>query len=72
VERAVRIVNIPELFAVEPFDRWRPDPSRIQICVGDFADVSVCERTLTDDEVENFNKAILNTLKQRMDAELRQ
>jgi phenylalanyl-tRNA synthetase beta subunit len=30
------------------------------------------ERTLTDDEVENLDKAILITLRQRLGAELRQ
>jgi phenylalanyl-tRNA synthetase beta subunit len=30
------------------------------------------ERTLTDDEVEHFGKQILDSLKQRLGAELRQ
>ncbi len=30
------------------------------------------DRTLTDDEVENFDKQILDSLKRRLGAELRQ
>ncbi len=73
VERAVRQVNIPELARIEPFDRLE---------AGSFSDTKYAlaismtyqsaDRTLTDDEVENFDKAILDSLKQRLGAELRQ
>jgi len=73
VEHAVLSVEIPELARIEPFDRLETGP---------FADskyalaISITyrspERTLTDHEVDNFDKAILNSLKQRLGAELRQ
>jgi len=73
VEQAVRTVAIPELTRIEPFDRLES---------GSFAESKYAlaisltyqspERTLTDDEVDAFGKIILDSLKQRIDAELRQ
>src|SRR5262249_33992424 len=73
VELAVRSVNIPELVRVEPFDRLESGPfaeSKYSLAIS--LTYQSPERTLTDDEVENFNHAILDTLKQRLGAELRQ
>jgi phenylalanyl-tRNA synthetase beta chain len=73
VEEAIRTVGIPELVRVEPFDRMETGPfdeSRYALAIS-LMFVSP-ERTLTDDEVDTFSKAILNSLRQRLGAELRQ
>jgi phenylalanyl-tRNA synthetase beta chain len=73
VERAVRTVNIPELVRVEPFDRLESGPfagSKYALAISLTYQSPV--RTLTDEQVENFEKAILSSLKQRLGAELRQ
>jgi len=73
VENVVRRVNIPELIRVEPFDRLEAGPfadSKYSLAISLIYQSS--ERTLTDDEVENFDRAILDSLKQRLGAELRQ
>jgi len=73
VEKAVRGVNIAELVQVEPFDRLETGPfpeSKYALAIS--LTYQSSERTLTDDEVENFDKAILDSLKQRLGAELRQ
>ena len=73
VETAVRIANIPELVRIEPFDRLESGPfgaSKYALAIS--VTYQSAERTLTDDEVDNFDRAILNSLKQRLGAELRQ
>jgi len=72
VHRMIAGVGIPELLHVEPFDRMETGP---------FADsqyslsISVIyqspERTLTDIEVESFDRRILEILEQRLGAQLR-
>jgi len=73
VERAVREVNIRELVRMEPFDRLEVGPfpeSKYALAISLMYQSP--DRTLTDEEVETFDKAILNSLKQRLGAELRQ
>jgi phenylalanyl-tRNA synthetase beta chain len=73
VEQAVRSVNVRELVRIEPFDRMETGPfanSKYALAIS--LTYQSSERTLTDDEVENLDKAILITLRQRLGAELRQ
>ena len=73
VEHAVRSVEIPELVRIEPFDRLETGPfadSKYALAIS--VTYQSSERTLTDHEVDNFDKAILNSLRQRLGAELRQ
>ena len=73
VEQAVRNVNIPELVGIEPFDRLDSGAfpeSKYALAIS--LTYQSFQRTLTDDEVENFNQAILNSLRQRLGAEVRQ
>jgi len=72
VQRMIADVGIPELTRIEPFDRME---------IGQFADskyslsLSVVyqstDRTLTDAEVEGFDRRILDILEQRLGAQLR-
>ena len=72
VRQMIADVGIPELLHVDPFDRLESGP---------FADsqyslsISVVyqspERTLTDIEVESFDRRILEILEQRLGAQLR-
>src|SRR5262249_99642 len=71
VEHAVRSVNIAELVRIEPFDRLETGPfaeSKYALAIS--LTYQSSERTLTDDEVNNFDKTILNSLKQHLGAEL--
>jgi phenylalanyl-tRNA synthetase beta chain len=73
VEKAVWSVNVPELVRIEPFDRLEAGPfdgSKYALAIS--LTYQSSDRTLTDDEVETFDKAILNSLKQRLGADLRQ
>jgi phenylalanyl-tRNA synthetase beta chain len=73
VEQAIWSVNVPELVRIEPFDRLEAGPfagSKYALAIS--LTYQSSERTLTDDEVETFDKAILNSLKQRLGADLRQ
>jgi phenylalanyl-tRNA synthetase beta chain len=73
VEQAVRVANIAELVRVEPFDRLASGPfSESKYALAISVTYQSSERTLTDDEVDKFDQAILNSLKQRLGAELRQ
>jgi phenylalanyl-tRNA synthetase beta chain len=73
VEQAVRVANIAEIVRIEPFDRLDSGPfSESKYALAISVTYQSSERTLTDDEVDNFDKAILNSLKQRLGAELRQ
>ena len=73
IEQAVRSIHIPELVRVEPFDRLESGPfpeSKYALAISLMYQSP--DRTLTDDEVENFDKRILDSLKGRLGAELRQ
>jgi phenylalanyl-tRNA synthetase beta chain len=73
VERAVRHVQISELVRIEPFDRLEAGPfPETKYALAISMTYQSPDRTLTDDEVENFDRAILDSLKQRLGAELRQ
>jgi phenylalanyl-tRNA synthetase beta chain len=72
VQRMIANVGIPELTDIEPFDRMES---------GQFADTKYSlslsviyqstDRTLTDTEVEGFDRRILDVLAQRLGAQLR-
>jgi phenylalanyl-tRNA synthetase beta chain len=72
VQRMIADVGIPELTRIEPFDRME---------IGQFADTKYSlslsvvyqstDRTLTDTEVEGFDRRILDVLEQRLGAQLR-
>ena len=72
VQRMIADVGIPELTRIEPFDRME---------IGQFADSKYSlslsmiyqstDRTLTDTEVEGFDRRILDILEQRLGAQLR-
>ncbi|HYR42248.1 MAG TPA: phenylalanine--tRNA ligase subunit beta, partial [Terriglobia bacterium] len=73
VERAVREVSIPELVRLEPFDRLENGPfpeSKYALAIS--LTYQSPERTLTDQEVDDFDKWILDSLRKRLGAELRQ
>jgi len=72
IERMIADVGIPELTHIEPFDRMES---------GQFAETKYslslsviyqsADRTLTDTEVEGFDRRILDILEQRLGAQLR-
>ena len=73
VEQAVRSVAIPELAGVEPFDRLESGPfpeSKYALAIS--LTYQSADRTLTDDEVDLFDRRILDSLTERLGAELRQ
>ena len=73
VEQAVRQVSIPELVRLEPFDRLESGPfpqSKYALAIS--LTYQSPERTLTDQEVDDFGKRILDSLRKRLGAELRQ
>jgi phenylalanyl-tRNA synthetase beta chain len=73
VEKAVRIPSIRELVRVEPFDRLESGPfpqSKYALAISLMYQSP--ERTLTDEEVETFDKQILESLRKQLGAELRQ
>ena len=73
VEKAVRMPGIPELVRVEPFDRLETGPfpeSKYALAISLMYQSP--ERTLTDEEVETFDKRILDSLRKQLGAELRQ
>lgn len=73
VEQAVLAVNIPELVKIEPFDKLDTGaflPSKYALAISLMYQSP--ERTLTDEEVDGFDRRILYSLKQRLGAELRQ
>jgi phenylalanyl-tRNA synthetase beta chain len=73
VENAVRKVSIPELVHVEPFDRLEKGQfpeSKYALAIS--LTYQSPERTLTDQEVDDFDKQILASLRTRLGAELRQ
>ena len=73
VERAVLEVHIPELARLEPFDLLETGSfpeSKYALAIS--VTYQAPERTLTDQEVDDFDKRILAALRQRLSAELRQ
>jgi len=73
VQEAILRLGIPELVRIEPFDRMETGPfpeSKYALAIS--LTYQSPERTLTDAEVESFDKIILNSLKTRLNAELRQ
>jgi len=73
IEMAVLNLKIPELVRVEPFDRLDRGPfptSKYALAIS--LTYQSPERTLTDDEVDGFDKQIRDSLRQRLGAELRQ
>jgi phenylalanyl-tRNA synthetase beta chain len=73
VEQAVRAVSIPELVQLAPFDRMESGPfpeSKYALAIS--VTYQSSERTLTDQEVDDFDKRILDSLRKRLGAELRQ
>jgi phenylalanyl-tRNA synthetase beta chain len=72
VHRMIAGVGIPELSRVEPFDRMETGPfadNRYSLSISVIYQSS--ERTLTDIEVEGFDRKILDVLEQRLGAQLR-
>ena len=68
-----RALGIPELVKVEPFDRIESGPfPAAKYALAISLTYQSPERTLTDQEVEGYDKQILESLKQRLGAELRQ
>jgi phenylalanyl-tRNA synthetase beta chain len=73
VEHAVVGLGIPELKKVEPFDRLESGSfPATKYALAISLTYQSPERTLTDEEVERYDKQILESLKQRLGAELRQ
>jgi phenylalanyl-tRNA synthetase beta chain len=73
VQHAVSGLNIPELVKIDAFDRMETGPfppSKYALAIS--LTYQSPDRTLTDDEVEKFDKQVLDSLKQRLGAELRQ
>lgn len=73
VEQAVVGLNISELVKVEPFDRLESGnfpASKYALAISLL--YRSPERTLTDEEVDGFDKRVLESLRQRLGAELRQ
>ena len=72
VREVVRSAGIPELVHFEPFDRLDKGPfaeSKYSLSISFIYQSR--ERTLTGDEVEEFDRRILNLLEKRLGAELR-
>ncbi len=72
VRDSILALNIPELVRIEPFDRLESGPfpeSNYALAIS--LTYQSAGRTLTDDEVEHFDKLILDALKQRLGVELR-
>jgi len=72
VRASVAAAEIPNLVHVEPFDRLESGPfpeSKYSLAISLIYQSS--ERTLTDEEVEQFDRRILTLLEQRVGAQLR-
>ena len=72
VQRTIETAGISELVRVEPFDRLESGPfpeTKYSLSVSMV--YQSAERTLTDAEVEDFDKRILKTLEERLGAQLR-
>jgi phenylalanyl-tRNA synthetase beta chain len=73
VEHVVSGANIPELVKIDVFDRMESGPfppTKYALAISLIYQSP--DRTLTDDEVEKFDRQVLDSLKQRLGAELRQ
>ena len=73
VENTIQSLSIPELVRIEPFDRLGSGPfaeSKYALAIS--LTYLSPDRTLTDEEVENFDRQILESLRIRLGAELRQ
>jgi phenylalanyl-tRNA synthetase beta chain len=72
VQRTITDAGISELLRVEPFDRLESGPfpeTKYSLSVSLFYQST--ERTLTDSEVDEFDKKILKNLEERLGAQLR-
>jgi phenylalanyl-tRNA synthetase beta chain len=72
VRATVASAGIPNLIRIEPFDRLESGPfpeSKYSLAISLVYQSS--ERTLTDEEVEQFDRQILTLLVQRLGAQLR-
>jgi phenylalanyl-tRNA synthetase beta chain len=72
VQRTIDSAGIMELVRVEPFDQMDSGPfPETKFSLSISVIYQSAERTLTDAEVERFDKTILQTLEQRLGAQLR-
>jgi phenylalanyl-tRNA synthetase beta chain len=72
VRETVLALNIRELIQVEPFDRLaRGSFPETKFALAISLIYQSPERTLTDEEVENFDRKILDSLREHLGAELR-
>jgi phenylalanyl-tRNA synthetase beta chain len=72
VHRTIAGAGIPELIRVDPFDRLESGPfpdTKYSLSIS--VVYQSAERTLTDVEVEAFDKKIIDTLEGRLGAQLR-
>ena len=72
VRQIITRAGIPELLRVEPFDRMDSGSfpeSRYSLSIS--VTYQSSERTLTDTEVESFDRKLLEVLEQRLGAHLR-
>jgi phenylalanyl-tRNA synthetase beta chain len=72
VQRTITDAGISELLRVEPFDRLESGPfpeTKFSLSVS--LVYQSTERTLTDSEVDEFDKRILKNLEERLGAQLR-
>jgi phenylalanyl-tRNA synthetase beta chain len=72
VHRTIADTGIPELIRVEPFDRMESGPfPETKYSLSISVVYQSAERTLTDVEVESFDRKIIDTLEGRLGAQLR-
>ena len=72
VQRMIADVGIPELSRIEPFDRMESGQfSNSKYSLSLSVIYQSTDRTLTDTEVEGFDRRILDVLEQRLGAQLR-
>jgi len=72
VQRTIADTGISELIRVEPFDRMETGPfPETKYSLSISVVYQSAERTLTDVEVEGFDKKIIHTLEGRLGAQLR-
>jgi phenylalanyl-tRNA synthetase beta chain len=73
VEQVIRALHIPELVRIEPFDRMESGPfPEWKYALAIALTYQSPGRTLTDAEVDDFDRAVLNSLRLQLGAELRQ
>jgi phenylalanyl-tRNA synthetase beta chain len=72
VQRMIADVGIPELTRIQPFDRMETGQfSNTKYSLSLSVVYQSSDRTLTDAEVEGFDRRILDILEQRLGAQLR-